>query len=265
MLKVFYENNYTLSSGNLHVNLIEYIMNQYADKQFAEQYDSYLASKNGKIQKQVLGDAILSSLQATGHKLVLDAACGNGWLTKLLADQGFIVQGCDNSKPLLDEARRLYPNLQFDEADLTQSLPYSENYFNAIVLNMAIIDVPDVDQTLKNLHRVLKPGGTLIMTLPHPDYTYPVAVWKRDIMGWLLGKKPKLILRTKPTAETKIDTGSFATFWRPLDYYSNSAAACGLALLNKVEIKPKKDSSEFDLNYQLYRYPLLLLLEFKKR
>jgi len=239
-------------------------MNVYSDNNTAKEYLDYLDSRSGLIHKQVLGDAILASLQATNYKLVLDAACGDGWMTKRLVDAGFSAEGCEASPPLLAKARKLYPNLKFNEADLTGTLPYQDNYFDAAIINMAVMDISDVTTCFKNLHRVLKPNGRVIITMHNPEYAYPVGVWKRGFFGWLMRRKPKLILRPKPVAGTKIDNGSFSTFWRPLDVYINSATAAKLTLTNKIELRSKKDSPEFDLNYQLYRYPVLILLELKK-
>ena len=239
-------------------------MNVYSDNNTAKEYLDYLDSRSGLIHKQVLGDAIISALSPATQHLILDAASGDGWMTKRLADAGFSAEGCEASPPLLAKARKLYPNLRFNEADLTGTLPYQDNYFDAAIINMAVMDISDVTTCFKNLHRVLKPNGRVIITMHNPEYAYPVGVWKRGFFGWLMRRKPKLILRPKPVAGTKIDNGSFSTFWRPLHVYINSAAACGLKLKDKVEIRSKKDSSEFDLNYQLYRYPLLLLLEFSK-
>ncbi|HYV33252.1 MAG TPA: hypothetical protein VE973_00175, partial [Candidatus Limnocylindria bacterium] len=93
--------------------------------------------------------------------------------------------------------------------------------------------------------------------------------WKRSLLDVLLGKKPKLKIKTPPVSGQKIQREfgknvKIDSFFYSLDNYLKAGEDAGLKLNLKQEIKSQTDSSNFDLNYQLYRYPLILLLEFSK-
>ena len=61
--------------------------NAYQDPKSAQNYIAFLDSPNGKIQREILQDAILSALPAASDITLLDAGCGTGWLAnKLISD-----------------------------------------------------------------------------------------------------------------------------------------------------------------------------------
>ena len=166
-------------------------------------------------------------------------------------------------------AKGLYPKIEFKVTGFNQALPYSPNIFDVVILNMVGPDINSLTDSFKNLATVLKPGGKIIMTIPNPKYTYPAAEWKRSIWDILLLRKPKLKLKTPPLSGSLI-TREFGgdikinSHYYSLDAYIQAAASTGLQLKSTIEIKPLAPSSDFDLNYQLSQYPLVLLLEFSK-
>ena len=135
---------------------------------------------------------------------------------------------------------------------------------------MAAPDVNNLEAMFKNIFSVLKPAGQLILTIPNPYYTYPVGVWKRSLLDFLLMRKPKLCIRSDYNQKQNIvrefnnnKTKINSNFY-PLSEYITKARGTGFTLVDMEELRSKTDSKYFDLNYQLYRYPLLLLLEFAK-
>ncbi len=65
------------------------------------------------------GKGVIELITAPAGSRVLDLGCGNGTLTRQLADAGFDVRGMDASPELIKLARSTYPNLNFDEGDAT--------------------------------------------------------------------------------------------------------------------------------------------------
>jgi len=106
------------------------------------------------------------------------------------------------------------------------------------------------------------------MTIPNPGLTYPAAVWKRSFMDILLRRKPKLKMRKAPkggeTIEREFGDCKISSHFYPLSDYVTAASKSNIKLKANIEIKSQTDSQDFDLRYQLFRYPLLLLLEFEK-
>jgi demethylmenaquinone methyltransferase/2-methoxy-6-polyprenyl-1,4-benzoquinol methylase len=101
---------------------------------------------------------------------VLDVCCGTGDLAFELARRvspGGHVVGCDFSEPMLDLARekaadRGVESVRFEWADALQ-LPYDEGRFDAVTVGFGVRNFADRDRGLREMARVLKPGGRLVV------------------------------------------------------------------------------------------------------
>ena len=100
---------------------------------------------------------------------VLDAACGTGdlALADLLAGAGQVV-GVDFSEPMLARARQKSGAIEWVRGDLSR-LPFPAAGFQAATVGFGLRNVPDLDGALRELRRVLEPGGTLgILEITRP-------------------------------------------------------------------------------------------------
>lgn len=106
---------------------------------------------------------------AVGKK-VLDAACGEGYGSKILAEAAKSVIGLDISEEAVKDANIKYGNekLSYINGSI-QKLPFEEDSFDVIVSFETIEHVNEKCQQdfLREIMRVLKPDGTLIMSTPN--------------------------------------------------------------------------------------------------
>jgi trans-aconitate 2-methyltransferase len=113
------------------------------------------------------GTAVLDRLPLVGDERVLDAGCGSGRVTELLAKRlprGRVV-ALDGSPSMIDAARdRLSPfgdRIEYVVADLGLPLPI-DGTVDAILSTATFHWVPDHDALFRNLAAVLRPGGRLV-------------------------------------------------------------------------------------------------------
>jgi SAM-dependent methyltransferase len=95
--------------------------------------------------------------------VALDAACGTGRHSAYLASLGHMVIGVDSSAAMLEHAREKVPGGEFHEADL-HDLPLPDDHVDIVVCALALMHVPDIEPVLAELVRVLRPGGSLVIS-----------------------------------------------------------------------------------------------------
>jgi demethylmenaquinone methyltransferase/2-methoxy-6-polyprenyl-1,4-benzoquinol methylase len=111
--------------------------------------------------------AAVEAVVRPGDK-VLDSCCGTGDLAIAAAEAGGKVTGIDFSKPMLERARRKAPELEWVEGDAL-ALPFADESFDAATVGFGVRNLSELDQGLRELRRVLHPGGRLaILEITRP-------------------------------------------------------------------------------------------------
>ena len=109
-------------------------------------------------------------------KKILDAACGPGKYAEILLAGGAEVTGMDISEQMIHHAKeRNHDQGTFFVHDLEAPFTMLEDgYFDTVVCALAMHYIEDWNQTLQEFYRVLKPNGTLVISIEHPffEYTY---------------------------------------------------------------------------------------------
>jgi SAM-dependent methyltransferase len=95
--------------------------------------------------------------------VALDAACGTGRHSAYLASLGHTVIGVDSSAAMLERARAKVPGGTFHEADL-HDLPLPDDHVDLVLCALALVHVPDLEPVLAEFVRVLRPGGSLVIS-----------------------------------------------------------------------------------------------------
>lgn len=109
------------------------------------------------------GHELVEILDPRPGERVLDAGCGTGQLTALIAESGADVVGVDNSPEMVDAAARNYPELPFEVADV-RDLPYSGE-FDAVFSNAVLHWVLPPESAVDSIRRALVPGGRFVAEL----------------------------------------------------------------------------------------------------
>jgi demethylmenaquinone methyltransferase/2-methoxy-6-polyprenyl-1,4-benzoquinol methylase len=121
---------------------------------------------------------------------VLDACCGTGDLA--LADEhaGGLVVGLDFSERMLERARRKSASIEWVHGDLLE-LPFEDASFDAATVGFGVRNVADLERSLGELRRVLRPGGRLgILEITTPrGFLRPFyRLWFDKIVPLLVGR-----------------------------------------------------------------------------
>src|SRR4029077_14433101 len=135
--------------------------------------------------------AFLPFIGDLNGRQVLDAGCGEGYNTRILARRGARMTGVDISERMIDlarEAERAEPlGLRYERTSYADLSLFADASFDAVVSFMALMDGPRFDLAMREAFRVLRPGGVLAFSITHPCFLTKGATWLRDEAG-VVGK-----------------------------------------------------------------------------
>lgn len=103
--------------------------------------------------------SLIDSLHLQSGMAVLDIASGPGYVARELAAHGMDVTAIDFSSVMVETARRLNPNIKFEEGD-AHHLPFPDDAFDGACMNFGILHLESPEAALKEAHRVIKKNST---------------------------------------------------------------------------------------------------------
>ncbi|NWF94898.1 MAG: methyltransferase domain-containing protein [Candidatus Thorarchaeota archaeon] len=153
----------------------------------AEAYASLIDQRGTPHHRAILNPCVERLLGDIKGKTLLDAGCGEGYLSRHYARIGALVTGVDISSRLVRESSDLATreglNIAFIQGDICHMRQLPNGTFDAVLCNLVLLNVPCIDAALLEFNRVLRPGGVLVFSVVHPAF---------DVYGpghWEMGEK----------------------------------------------------------------------------
>jgi ubiquinone biosynthesis O-methyltransferase len=127
-------------------------------------------------EQTVRSQMVLSMIDPQADEVILDAGCGNARDLIQLAPHGCKCVGIDFSPNMIEEAKkelatRNIQRVEVEVGDLT-NLRFSDQTFDKVFASEVLEHVPDYRKAVSEMARVLKPGGTLVVTTPNRHSLY---------------------------------------------------------------------------------------------
>ena len=121
--------------------------------------------------QHILVPSILDLVSGQAAVTAVDAGCGVGFLTDLLAEHAGGVIGVDPSAESIAIAREHFgKRVNFIQETLESFSEKNARSTDVVVANMVLMSVLDLNSFLTAAHRVLRPGGTLVFSMVHPCF-----------------------------------------------------------------------------------------------
>ncbi|MEI2821148.1 MAG: demethylmenaquinone methyltransferase [Marmoricola sp.] len=105
---------------------------------------------------------VINAVEPLPGERVLDLAAGTGTSSQPFADAGAEVVPCDFSIGMLQVGKQAKPHLMFTAGDGTK-LPFADASFDAVTISFGLRNIVDTDAGLREMRRVTKPGGRLVV------------------------------------------------------------------------------------------------------
>lgn len=145
-------------------------------------YDELLENKDGTYQKEVILPNLMRLLSPQKGELVLDIACGQGYFSRAISETGAKVIASDIAKELIGIAK-LHSSKEIEyHVAPADNLSYSkDNTADKAIIILALQNIENVQGTLREIYRSLKPKGKLYIVLNHPAFRIPKnSSWQWD-------------------------------------------------------------------------------------
>jgi 2-polyprenyl-3-methyl-5-hydroxy-6-metoxy-1,4-benzoquinol methylase len=184
---------------------------------------------------------------------VLDAGCGEGHNTRILARRGARMTGVDISGRMIELAReeeqRESLGISYTQTSYTDLGMFAGASFDTVVSFMALMDGPAFDLAMRECFRVLRPGGMLAFSIMHPCFSTKGAKWLRDEQGvkvmWMVRdyfNPASWVERWRFTdAAPEAPEFSVPRFDRTLSEYVNDIIAAGFEVKKLAEPRPSEE------------------------
>ena len=136
----------------------------------AEDFDGIMNMYDTNRRIEVIFDDFLGSEDLKG-KTLLDGGCGTGWFTQKAIERGANVTSVDISEKLVHVTREKNPGTH-PVCGTILALPFEDNTFDYVISCDVIEHTPDPYNATRELIRVLKPKGKLVITVPNKAFWY---------------------------------------------------------------------------------------------
>ena len=147
---------------------------------------------------------LLDYLDLKDGEKVLDCGCGMGvYMMMMNRLRDVEIYGVDGDVARLDWAEREGVEARLSSVDI-HHLPFADNTFDKVLMSEVLEHIADDRKAMREVFRVLKPGGILALSVPHADYPFQ----------WDPINKTLEALDMQPIREPGLVTGLWSNHWR---------------------------------------------------
>lgn len=218
---------------------------------YAAEFTGHYTSQGDPHREVLLNPVLLELIGPVDGKRVLDAGCGDGYLSRMLARLGASVVAVDYSRNMLGIARErtesqldiVYKHGNMENLDLLEDAS-----FDIVVSNMVLVDLPQHELAIAEANRLLVSDGNFVFSISHPCFTPPTHGWVKNEAGeklfWKVDRYFEEIAYESPWPGAK---NGPVQFHRTLSSYFRVVIESGFTVESLVEPSPLRE--------KLDRYP----------
>jgi len=247
-------------------------MNNTATEAHPNRYDAnasfwvqIIREHRDKYRNELTDPAMLHAIGEPAGLEILDAGCGEGYLSRILAKKGANATGIDSSTKLIEAARSQnladVLSVSFDIGSV-DDLPYPDSAFDLVVCNHLVNDLSDPSKPISEFARVLRSSGRLIILMLHPCFYNKHAERDQATNGMIASSyfDIRSVEQTFQVGGLTSPAANIAWF-RPLEFYTEELRKSGFAITSLTEPHPSPEQWRTDGWWRKgFTRPLFMLL-----
>lgn len=204
----------------------------------AEWYDKHLADEN-TYHAQVVLPNLVRVVDLEKNESLVELGCGQGYFIEKFLEISLNVTGVEIGKPLVEIAKKKFPKAKFVVGNAEDPNILAGQTFDVITCVLALQNMKNLGAVVKNMERLLAPGGRAVLVLNHPAFRVPQkSAWGMD--GTVQYRRVDAYMSE---AEIKIDMApgkrgkgeTTLSYHRPLQAYMKTFAKEGFAVTKLEE------------------------------
>ncbi|MBU7018796.1 MAG: class I SAM-dependent methyltransferase [Theionarchaea archaeon] len=219
----------------------------------AEEIAATYTHQGDRSREVLLNPVLIDLLGPVENKEILDAGCGEGYLSRILADKGAHVVAVDYSRKMLEIAKKrtLSDKVKYYYGNCENLQFLKSETFDIIVSNMVLQDLADYGGAMREMFRLLVKNGLFIFSISHPCFTTPDSGWIKEDGIKLYWKVDKYFCEVPfdqkwPTkARVRI-----LLFHRTLTSYFRTIRESGFTIEDIIEPKPSEEMIQSYPNFK---------------
>lgn len=213
-------------------------------------------------RRYVLDPVMMPLALARAPKTALDVGCGEGRFCRMLGEHGVAATGIDPTAALIAEARTRDQQAVYLEAK-AEALPSPDASFDLVISYLSLIDIADFETAIREMARVLRPGGALLIANLNGFNTAGAE------RGWLRTMTGQL---NAYPVDHYLEPRVFWTEWRgiriqnhhrPMSAYMETLLGVGLRLTHFAEPRAIEEAPEPKAG-RYNRAPWFVVMEWEK-
>ena len=200
---------------------------------------------------------------------ILDIGCGEARFCRMLKERGAETVGIEPTLELLETARTRDPEGTYIEG-VAERMPFDDESFDIAISYITLVDIPDFRAAIREMARVLKPCGKLLIanlqsfatTRPKPYYRHPETGERMHVAveDYFMEKGQLVSWATADGAQMDV-----VNYHRPLGAYMSALLGCGMRLEAFEEPRPSEEAMKADPRLEIQRkVPLFVVMKWAK-
>lgn len=235
--------------------------------EFAETYAANHKEQGDPHKEVYLNPTLFVLMGDIKNKRVLDAGCGEGYLSRLMEKAGATVTAIDYSSKMVEIAKKrtkLNLNIEILQSNCEDLHLIEKETFDLVVSNMVIQDLENYEQAFKEIYRVLQNDGIFIFSILHPCFQTPESGWEKGQNGEKLYWKVDNYFYEGGYEQRGMERVIF--YHRTLTSYVKAITKAGFQIVDIVEPTPSEEMLEkYPLFREDFRSPDFIVFSLQKK